>query len=112
VTVDELAHRAGSTTRNVRALQTSGALLRPEIVGRTARYGDAHLARLQAVLRLQGEGFSISSIRILFDALRDGQSLADVLDADFRGSARTTARPVRLLSVLPSTWLQDLEDAV
>ena len=40
VLVDDLAHAAGTTTRNVRALQTAGVLLRPTINGRTADYGE------------------------------------------------------------------------
>src|ERR1700722_7770197 len=79
MTIDELARMAGTTTRNVRALQTSCLLIKPEILGRTARYGEAHLARLSAVLRLQGEGFSIASIRALLEAMSAGLSLADVL---------------------------------
>jgi DNA-binding transcriptional MerR regulator len=79
MTIDELARTAATTTRNIRALQTSSLLIKPEIVGRTARYGEAHLERLVAVLRLQREGFSIASIRALFEAMSSGRSLADVL---------------------------------
>lgn len=79
MTIDELARRARTTTRNVRALQTSGLLIKPEILGRTAHYGEAHLERLVAVLRLQQDGFSIASIRALLEALSAGRSLADVL---------------------------------
>src|ERR1700691_3030447 len=79
MTIDQLARRARTTTRNVRALQTSSLLIKPEILGRTAHYGEAHLERLVAVLRLQQDGFSIASIRALLDALSGGRSLADVL---------------------------------
>lgn len=79
MTIDGLAMRAGTTTRNVRALQTASLLVKPEMVGRTAHYGETHLARLIAVLRLQKHGFSIASIRALLEAMAAGRSLADVL---------------------------------
>ena len=79
MTIDELARRAGTTTRNVRALQTASLLVKPEMAGRTAHYGEVHLARLIAVLRLQKHGFSIASIRALLEAMAAGRSLADVL---------------------------------
>lgn len=85
MTIDELARMAGTTTRNVRALQTSCLLIKPEILGRRARYGEAHLARLSAVLRLQREGFSIASIRALLEAMSAGLSLADVLGEQHPG---------------------------
>jgi DNA-binding transcriptional MerR regulator len=79
VLVDDLAQAAGTTTRNVRALQTAGVLLRPAMNGRTADYGEEHLERLETVIRLQNDGFSIASLRHLFDALDAGRSLASVL---------------------------------
>jgi DNA-binding transcriptional MerR regulator len=118
VLVDDLAHAAGTTTRNVRALQTAGVLLRPTINGRTADYGEEHLERLVTVIRLQNDGFSIASLRHLFDALEAGRSLATVLGVT---QARPTGRQeyddldgwrpkgrngeVRLLSVVPTNLL-------
>jgi DNA-binding transcriptional MerR regulator len=107
MTVDELAARAGSTTRNVRALQTSGVLLRPEILGRTAHYAEAHLDRLETVLRLQEAGFSIASLRILFEAVETGLTLEEVLGVHYgyhRQQMRRQGLP-RLLSIIPSTLL-------
>jgi DNA-binding transcriptional MerR regulator len=104
MTVDELAARAGSTTRNIRALQTSGVLLRPAILGRTAHYGDAHLDRLEAVLSMQEAGFSIASIRILLEAEEAGLTLADVLGVHRRDHRAQVMRagPPRLLSIVPT----------
>jgi len=111
MTVDELARRAGSTTRNVRALQTQGALLRPLLIGRTAHYGDAHLERLRAVIDLQQQGFSIASLRVLFGALESGRTLSQVLCIPSAVSDDETGlhpgRGVRLLSVLPTNLLHD-----
>ncbi len=103
MTIDDLARRAGTTSRNVRALQSAGLLLSPEIRGRTAHYDAAHLDRLEAVIRLQGSGFSLASIRALFEALSAGRTLAQVLGQPPPSPGRT----LRLLSILPSTVLDD-----
>src|SRR5580693_8475137 len=66
LTVDQLARRAGTTTRNVRAFQTLGLLPRPTLRGRTGHYGPEHLDRLRAILRLQQAGFSLGALRALF----------------------------------------------
>jgi len=117
VTVDELARRAGTTGRNVRALQTQGLLPKPQIVGRTGFYGPEHLDRLRTVLRLQHEGFSLASIAALYTAWESGLTLEDVLglrrrpgDEDVDEFSEMfggwpTIRDGQLLSVLPSTLL-------
>jgi DNA-binding transcriptional MerR regulator len=103
LTIDELALNCRTTTRNIRALQSFGILLRPELVGRTAHYGVEHLVRLQAVLRLQQAGFSLASIKALLDALSAGLSLAEVLGV----APLEPNRPkLRLLSDLPSNILE------
>jgi DNA-binding transcriptional MerR regulator len=121
ITIDELALRSGTTTRNIRAFQSTGVLAFPHIVGRTAHYGEAHLERLERVMHLQRSGFSLAAIRALFDALEAGRTLAEVLGVV--GSSRTdrgescppdlfgdlaggSGRALRLLSVLPSNLLE------
>jgi len=99
MTIDELARLAGTTTRNVRALQSAGLLLAPSIRHRTAHYDSGHLDRIRAVIRLQRSGFSLASIRALFQALSEGRTLAEVL------GLRHQAPVLRLLSILPSTVL-------
>src|SRR5690606_19593317 len=42
MTIDELAAQTGVPTRTIRFYQARGALMRPEIRGRVAYYGDAH----------------------------------------------------------------------
>ncbi len=69
LTIDELAAVTGTTTRRIRSLQTLGLLPHPALRGRTGLYGAVHRDRLEAVLRLQEQGFSLESLVVLFDAL-------------------------------------------
>jgi len=119
MTIDELARRAGVTSRNVRAYQERGLLPAPVVRGRVGYYGDAHFARLQHIAQLTQRGFSLAAVRELFAAWENGWGLAEVLgfeealaapwqdepdvilDADslvgtFGGGADTIARAVEL----------------
>ena len=87
MTIDELAAAAGTTSRRVRSLQTLGLLPHPDLRGRTGRYGPDHHSRLAAILRLQGQGFSLESLGVLFRALDAGLSLAAVLGLSETSSA-------------------------
>lgn len=79
MTIDELARRAGCTTRNVRNHQTAGLLPPPVIDGRVGRYDEGHLARLRLIAQLQEQGYSLAGIASLLEAWEKGHSLADVL---------------------------------
>jgi DNA-binding transcriptional MerR regulator len=79
LTIDDLAVTAGTTTRRIRSLQTLGLLPHPALRGRTGLYDADHRSRLEAVLRLQEQGFSLDSLVILFDAVAAGRSLTAVL---------------------------------
>jgi DNA-binding transcriptional MerR regulator len=79
MTIDELARRAGTTTRNVRAHQTRGLLPPPRMAGRVGRYGADHLVRLAYIDRLQQRGFSLAAIRELITGWDEGRSLTEVL---------------------------------
>jgi DNA-binding transcriptional MerR regulator len=122
LTVDDLARAAGTTTRQVRALQTRGLLPRPHLVGRTGFYDARHLDRLRAILRLQADGFSLAALETLFGAWDADRSLSEVLglrrppdgvepdEQDVFGEAAravggSSARRGRLLSLVPSTIL-------
>ncbi|HSH60512.1 MAG TPA: MerR family transcriptional regulator, partial [Acidimicrobiales bacterium] len=72
ITVDEVARRAGTTTRNVRNYQTMGLLPPPALAGRVGHYDEGHLARLRVIARLQHQGFSLSAIAALLQAWEDG----------------------------------------
>jgi DNA-binding transcriptional MerR regulator len=135
MTIDELAAAAGTTSRRVRSFQTLGLLPHPDLRGRTGRYGPDHRSRLDAILRLQGQGFSLESLGVLFRAQNAGHSLATVLglgepssvstasdtagdEAELYGFAelqppargRRHARR-RLLSVVPTTMWEQGEAA-
>src|ERR1700678_558259 len=79
LTVDQLARLAGTTTRNVRALQTLGLVPPPELHGRTGLYGREHLDRLRAVLRLQRSGFTLGAVGALFEASARGLTLEQLI---------------------------------
>ncbi|MGH2719502.1 MAG: MerR family transcriptional regulator [Actinomycetota bacterium] len=78
-TIDELARKAGTTTRNVRSYQTRGILPPPRMVGRVGYYDEGHLARLKYTSGLQERGFSLAAIACLMEAWEEGRSLEDVL---------------------------------
>ncbi|TML96280.1 MAG: MerR family transcriptional regulator [Actinobacteria bacterium] len=75
LTIDELAHRTGMTVRNIRAHQSRGLLPPPEVRGRTGYYGSEHVARIELIRELQGEGFNLESIRRLLGEQGSGAEL-------------------------------------
>ncbi len=79
MTIDELARRAGTTSRTIRLYQTKGVLPPPRTVGRVGYYGPGHLARLRYVARLQERGFSLAAIAALLRAWEQGRTLEEVL---------------------------------
>src|SRR6266702_1890965 len=79
LTIEELARRAGLSTRNVRAYRTAGLLSPPLLEGRTGRYGDEHLRRLVVIGRLQRRGWSLAAIRDALAAQGAGRSLEELL---------------------------------
>lgn len=79
MTIDEVARRARTTTRNVRAYQSRGLLAPPRLVGRKGFYGAAHLDRLRLIADLKKRGFSLESMRELLDASGERRTVADLL---------------------------------
>src|SRR5262245_3929825 len=78
MTIDELARRTQMTVRNIRAYQSRGLRPPPEVRGRTGYYGADHLARIELIRELQGNGFNLESIRRLLEGT--GGSSREVLD--------------------------------
>jgi DNA-binding transcriptional MerR regulator len=77
--IDELAQKAGTTTRNIRAYQQRGLLHPPELRGRTGYYGDDHLRRLELIGELQERGFSLEAIRQTLEAWSRGGDLGHLI---------------------------------
>jgi DNA-binding transcriptional MerR regulator len=73
MTIDELAASTGVPTRTIRFYQARGALMRPEIRGRVAYYGDAHVERLRLIAQLQDRGLRIDAIRDLVAGIDRGE---------------------------------------
>jgi DNA-binding transcriptional MerR regulator len=118
-TIDQLAAAAGTSTRNIRSLQQMGLMARPRLRGRTGLYDEGHLHQLTTVLRLQRQGFSLPSLRLLYRAEREGQSLSQVLGLSTLDGAESdtsdlygfpelrSAKGQPFLSVVPTTvWTQ------
>jgi len=132
LTIDGLATAIGTTTRRIRSLQTLGLLPHPVLRGRTGVYDAGHRERLNAIMRLQEQGFSLESLGLLFDALDAGRSLASVLGigaltvsaggadtetdsaelygfAELQPTGLGTPRGRALLSVVPTTVWDESE---
>ncbi|MEU3250586.1 MerR family transcriptional regulator [Streptomyces sp. NPDC006997] len=79
LTVDELAARAGVTVRTVRFYGTRG-LLPPPVIGprRVGQYGRAHLARLELIEELQGQGMTLAGIERYLQQVPPGLSAHDL----------------------------------
>ncbi|MGI5166272.1 MerR family transcriptional regulator [Spirillospora sp. CA-253888] len=77
--IDELAHAAGSTVRNIRAYQDRGLLPPPRLEGRVGIYDDSHLARLRLIGKLLARGYSSVIIKDLLSAWETGKDVSDVL---------------------------------
>lgn len=77
--IDDLAHAAGTTTRNVRAYRERGLLPPPEKRGRIGIYDDKHLARLRLIDILLQRGFTTAHIGDFISGWENGKDLAEVL---------------------------------
>src|SRR5581483_4206385 len=72
-TIDELATRTRVPSRTIRFYQSRGALQTPQIRGRVAYYGPAHIERLKLIGSLQDRGLSIRAIRDLLQQVDKGE---------------------------------------
>jgi DNA-binding transcriptional MerR regulator len=72
-TIDELAGAARVPSRTIRFYQSRGALMPPEIRGRVAYYGAAHLERLKLIAQLQDRGLRIDAIRDVLGSIDRGE---------------------------------------
>ncbi|MBW8487385.1 MerR family transcriptional regulator [Actinomadura sp. PM05-2] len=77
--IDDLAHAAGTTVRNVRNYQERGLLPPPRREGRVGIYDDTHLARIRMICRMQERGHTFATIAELLGAWQRGADLGDLL---------------------------------
>ena len=109
-TIDELAAVARVPSRTIRFYQSKGALMPPEIRGRVAYYGAAHLERLKLIAQLQERGLRIDAIRGLVRSIERGElDIAEWLGVErqlaapwAQDQARTVSEP-ELLQLLGTT---------
>ena len=80
--IDEVARRAGTTTRNVRAYRERGLLPPPRRVGRLALFDDSHVSRLTLIASMLERGYTISHVREMLTAWEEGKELADVIGVE------------------------------
>lgn len=62
MTIDDLAHKTGVSSRNIRYYQTRGLLPPPKVEGRTGFYGREHVERLRLIQDMQSEGLNLQAI--------------------------------------------------
>jgi DNA-binding transcriptional MerR regulator len=79
---EELAIKADTTVRNLRAYRDHGLLEPPERRGRHAVYNDAHLDRLQLISKLIQRGYTLANIGELLDGQARGVDVAELLGVE------------------------------
>lgn len=105
MTIDEFARVAHTSTRNVRGYVERGLLPPPRLVARTGYYDEGHVERMEAIQRLQADGFSLAAIRAVFDAWEAGTSLGQLVGAQRAlGAAKSGATDASTL--FPQTKFQ------
>lgn len=72
-TIDDLASATHVPSRTIRYYQSKGALMAPEIRGRVAFYGAAHVERLKLIAQLQDRGLRIDAIGDLMKRIDRGE---------------------------------------
>lgn len=65
LSIDELAHETGVSSRNIRYYQTRGLLPPPRVKGRSGVYGQQHIDRLALLDELKAEGLNLQAISFL-----------------------------------------------
>ena len=79
---EELAIKAGTTVRNLRAYRDHGLLEPPERRGRYAVYNDSHLGRLQLINTLIQRGYTLANIAELLAGQARGVDVGELLGVE------------------------------
>ncbi|MED5813267.1 MerR family transcriptional regulator [Mycolicibacterium sp. 050232] len=86
--LEDLARISGVSARNIRAYRERGLLDSPRRVGRSAYYGERHLAQLTAISQLLAKGFNSAHIAEFFAGVRSGKDLPGALGIEVSGWSR------------------------
>ncbi len=106
LTLDELSAATKVPSRTIRYYQSKGVLPKPELRGRVAIYGTAHVERLKRVAELQDRGLQIKAIGDLLARVDQGElALNEWLGLDDQLKEPWAVDQPRVLS---STELQSL----
>lgn len=84
--IDELAQKAGTTVRNVRAYQERGLLPPPRRSGRAGLFDDTHLSRLRLITQLLQRGYTLANIGELLAAWENGHAIEQLIGVWPEGS--------------------------
>lgn len=102
---EELAIKAGTTVRNLRAYRDHDLLAAPERRGRVAVYNDSHLDRLLLISKLIQRGYTLSNIGELLAGQARGVDVAELLGVE---AALLEPPPNGLGDVLTGAQLMEL----
>lgn len=95
--IEELAHLAGTTTRNIRVYRDRGLLHPPLRVGRIALFSDTHLTRLRLITSLLDRGYNIAHVHEMLSAWEQGKGVGDLLGLESAiAGSWATEKPERM----------------
>lgn len=103
--IDELARRAGTTVRNVRAYQERGLLAPPRRAGRVGVFDQGHLVRLRLIAQLLDRGFTLANIGELLAAWENGHAVEEVLGVGDEPAGTAAAAAVAVPTHVTAAWL-------
>lgn len=113
--VEELARRAGVGVDTIRFYQSKQLLTAPRRQGRSALYGDEHLARIRRIQRLKSSGLTLAGVRRVLEADPSGpESVSGALLgalAESSGERSYTRAELAQSTGLPESWLVEAERA-
>lgn len=95
--IEELAQKAGTTTRNIRVYRDRGLLHPPLRVGRVALFNDTHLTRLRLITSLLDRGYNIAHVHEMLSAWEQGKGVGDLLGLESAiAGSWATEKPERM----------------
>lgn len=113
MTIDELAHASGVSSRSIRYYQTRGLLPAPTVKGRTGLYDQRHVERLELIQELQAEGLNLQAIGWLLSGSGgvDSDELRRLKRAILDGWVQDQPALVEVDDVLEELDIDDIDGA-